>query len=427
MLVLGVLTPDETSHRRGFFLSDFLPNFNLSPKQIPMKRIITLLVSLLAGSTALAQTEFQILYGPYLQMVGENEATVMWVTSGDAVSWVETAPNDGSHFYAVERERFYESRFGRKEVGKLHKVRITGLEPGTSYRYRIYSREVTSLSPYYVQYGAVRASNVYREQPYRFTTLDKNKSTLSFRVVNDIHENPQLLESLLKVPLEDNPDFVFFNGDMLTTMDSEKQIFEGFMNKAIEMFAAETPLFLSRGNHEARGNFSPEYIRYFPTSTGDPYYLFKAGPAAILVIDGGEDKPDSDIEYWGLADFDRYREEQARWIAEAVASPTFRDAPYRIVMLHVPPAQGSSPWHGSIHLQKHFLPILNRAGIDLMVCAHLHRHFFHPAGTDQEVDFPVLINSNRDVVDIEVTGNMLEVLVRNAEQKQVGKWSFPRK
>lgn len=40
-------------------------------------------------------------------------------TTIDAVSWVETAPNDGSH------------------IGKLQHVRVEGLEPGRSYRYRL--------------------------------------------------------------------------------------------------------------------------------------------------------------------------------------------------------------------------------------------------------------------------------------------------
>lgn len=118
---------------------------------------------------------------------------------------------------------------------------------------------------------------------------------------------------------------------MLSTMNSEEQLFTGFMDGAIKEFATDIPLFQSRGNHEARGNFSPEFIRYFPTTTGAPYYMFKAGPVCFLVLDGGEDKPDSDKEYWELADFDKYREEQAEWLQKAVQEEEYKNAQYRIV------------------------------------------------------------------------------------------------
>ena len=46
------------------------------------------------------------------------------------------------------------------------------------------------------------------------------------------------------------------------------------------------------------------------------YYTFRHGPAFFVVLDCGEDKPDNDIEYSGLADFDRYRATAADWLKE---------------------------------------------------------------------------------------------------------------
>lgn len=61
-------------------------------------------------------------------------------------------------------------------------------------------------------------------------------------------------------------------------------------------------------------------------------------------MDGGEDKPDSDIEYYGLSDFDRYRADQVAWLKETVASEAFRTAPFKVAIIHVPPV--NSTWHG---------------------------------------------------------------------------------
>ena len=57
------------------------------------------------------------------------------------------------------------------------------------------------------------------------------------------------------------------------------------------------------------------------------------------MLDGGEDKPDSDIEYGGTSFCDAYRAEQAEWLAGVVESAEFRNAPFRVVVVHVPPVQ----------------------------------------------------------------------------------------
>ena len=56
-----------------------------------------------------------------------------------------------------------------------------------------------------------------------------------------------------------------------------------------------------------------------------------------------EDKPDSDIEYSAIADFDEYRTQQAEWLKEALKSDDYVTAPYKVVIGHIPPFGG---WHG---------------------------------------------------------------------------------
>ena len=96
---------------------------------------------------------------------------------------------------------------------------------------------------------------------------------------------------------------------------------------------AGIPIFATRGNHENRGSFSPSFLDYFPTSTGEVYYTFRQGPAYFVVLDCGEDKPDSDIRYYGLSTTDAYREQEARWLKGVVESEEYRAAPLHIVVL----------------------------------------------------------------------------------------------
>lgn len=47
----------------------------------------------------------------------------------------------------------------------------------------------------------------------------------------------------------------------------------------------------------------------------DYYYVRTISGIDFLMLDSGEDKPDSDFEYNEIADFDNYRVKEAEWIA----------------------------------------------------------------------------------------------------------------
>jgi 3',5'-cyclic AMP phosphodiesterase CpdA len=222
------------------------------------------------------------------------------------------------------------------------------------------------------------------------------KST-HFTVVNDIHERNEVLDKLLDIGGLKTSDFVVFNGDMVNNLLSETQLYEGFMDTAIKKFASEKPMFYSRGNHETRGPFATEYPQYFPTPTGKLYYQFRHGNAGFIILDCGEDKPDTDIEYSGIVDMDNYRSEQAAWLAQAIEDPSFKDAKYKIVICHMPPFGG---WHGEQEILEKFVPILNKAGTQIMLSGHLHRNIIKNA--TNTIQFPVIVNSNNNVLRVDL-------------------------
>jgi predicted phosphodiesterase len=375
-------------------------------------KIFFFLTLILIPFGVFAQSDFGIKYGPYLQNVGENEATVVWVTNGHALGWVEVAPDDPSNFYAEERPKYFETANGRKVTGMLHRVTIKGLRKGTKYRYRIYAREILDDIRWDVQYGKIAASSP--SKLFNFTTLDASKDETHFAVINDIHAHNDILDSLVKTVRINELDFMIFNGDMMSHINSEQQLFEGFVNTSVKLFASNLPFFYARGNHETRGPFSTRYMDYFPTSTGVPYYAFKQGPAFFLFLDGGEDKPDSDIEYGGLSAFDAYREEQTEWLKKIVESKEFKEAPVRIVVIHIPPFR--SNWYGTLEIERLFVPILNKANIQLMLSGHIHRHSFREKG-ESDNQFPILVNSSNDLLDIRISGQKIHIKVLDTQGK----------
>lgn len=57
-----------------------------------MKLLITLFSLML--SAILPAQQIEILNGPYLQNVSEKEATIIWTTNNNAVSWVDGVPGE---------------------------------------------------------------------------------------------------------------------------------------------------------------------------------------------------------------------------------------------------------------------------------------------------------------------------------------------
>ena len=284
-----------------------------------MKRLLYFFLAALLFAlpmTAAAQPSVHVVSGPYLQAVGEREFTVVWTTNIDAVSWVEIAPDDGTHFYNTERPKYYQVLNGRRPIGKLHVVTVSGLEPATTYRYRVMQNGVlVNEGRKRVIFGEGFGSDILRHKPFEVTTLDRSKSEVAFSVVNDMHEHDSILRVLYKDVKPGKYDFVCFNGDMTTSIDAESELMDHYLASSSELFASDTPLYVARGNHENRGTFAMEWMNYFPSSTGRPYFSFRQGPVYFIVLDSGEDKPDSDIRNMDLMRSDDFRAEEAEWLA----------------------------------------------------------------------------------------------------------------
>lgn len=389
------------------------------------QRIIIGFLCICLASMAFAQERIRIEHGPYLQNLKETETTIVWMASKPSVGWVELAPDDGSTYYQKEREKFFDTTNGVKNTSLLHVVKISGLKPGTGYRYWVYAQEVLDHQGVEVTYGKVAATDVYGVKPFVFTTNDRHKPETSFAMINDIHGRTDDIPKLLEVADYKKMDMIIFNGDMLTQLKDESGLFSGFMDVAIDLFAKEKPMYYARGNHETRGLFATSFQRYFSPKEPHLYYLVRQGPVCFIFLDTGEDKPDSDIEYSGITDYDRYRTEQAQWLAQAVQSDDFKQAKYKIVIAHMPPLPDKNLWHGQMEVLEKFVPILNQAGVDVMLSGHLHR-YFNNKPTDK-VKFPVIDNAHTTVIKAVAESNQLVLEVKDLQGKPVDTIVIPAK
>lgn len=379
-----------------------------------IERTLLLLLALMVCLPMAAIDKLKINHGPYLQNLGETEVTLVWTTDKPSVGWVEVAPDDGSHFYATARPKFFDTNIGIKNTSTLHTVKLTGLKPGTRYRYRACSQEVLEHEGNRVVYGAVDYTDVYGREPLSFVTLDAGKSSIEFAMVNDIHERNEVLEKMVNQCDLKSTDLFLFNGDMVSFFNSEEQVFAGFMDTATKLFASSVPMYYCRGNHETRGQFAPEFHKYFNQGSGELYYMFRQGPVCFVVLDCGEDKPDTDVEYYGITDYDGYRTQQAQWLKKAVESDLYKNAPYKVVVCHMPPFGG---WHGEIDVANKFVPILNAAKPDVYLCGHLHKYFRYKAG-ENGCDFPLIVNSNNTLLKASAGNGKLSIRIYDLDGKE---------
>lgn len=374
------------------------------------------LFCLLTTLPLFAQEDIKITHAPYLQNLGENEVTIVWTVNKPSVGWVELAPDDGTHFYRTERPKVFNAKNGIKLTSTVHTVHLKGLESGTRYRYRVYSQEVLSHVGWKVIYGNVAATDVYSQKPLVFKTSDHAMQTVNFAMVNDIHGKSDMLEKLVSHCDLKATDLFLFNGDMVSIFNSEKEIFDGFMSKATELFASELPMYYTRGNHETRGSFATSFQDYFSPGQEHIYYMFRQGPVCFVILDSGEDKPDTDLEYAGITVYDQYRTEQAEWLKKVLESKEYKEAPFKVVVCHMPPFGG---WHGELEVAEKFIPLLNNADVDVMLCGHLHRYMRNEP--KDGVKFPVIVNSNNTLLKAEVMNNKLSIKILDQDGKEMDK------
>ena len=380
--------------------------------------ILALMIVLWAGTVnAQKPQRAKIVCGPYVQCMTETSFTVIWTTDVDAVAWVEVAPDDGTHFYNKERDKYYDARGnGVFPIGKIHKVVVDGLEPGSTYRYRVMNRGVIAYNGSgNVQYMHGSGTDVYKGEPHKITTFKEDYDTIRFDLYNDIHGKDSLFNRILS-GARDNRDFVFLNGDMTSNISNEELIPKMYLGSAAKSLNGGLPLFASRGNHELRGRDAIKWLNYFQTTTGTPYYSFSIGDFFFVVLDACEDKPDSDIEYSGIVASKPYVERQGRWLKEVIASEECRNAKVRIAFCHVPPE--SKGWYGAAQMCNILVPPLNEAGFDAMFCGHIHRwRVAEPDGSISNAGFPVICNPNMERMEVTATEDAIEISTFDTDGK----------
>lgn len=321
---------------------------------------------------------------PYLQNPTPEGITVMFQTNALCHAWVEY----GTDTLRLTRTR--ELAAGQEPCHDIeHRVRLTGLQPGATYYYRLQIREIVSYRAYSKEFGHTLTT------PFRTFTLPAPKvSSFTALVLNDLHEDSPTIEAMSRLARRIPHDFVIFNGDCLPEARDRAHAMRQLHLLTDAFDGASTPLFFVRGNHEIRNAYSSGMLSLLDNPGGKTYGAFSWGGTRFVVLDCGEDKPDDHWAYSGLNDFTEFRREQAEFLRREFASEAFQNADYRLLIHHIPLwGMPDEPFNPCREL---WGDLLRNREISAAICGHTHEYRWLGEG-EEESPFDVLIGGGPGV------------------------------
>lgn len=292
---------------------------------------------------------------------------------------------------------------------KVMQVRLTGLQPNTTYYYRIGADRISYQGGYKMKVLGTEVD----EKIYSFTTAGK-KAKSHFCVMNDTHVNWGSFGPTIDKIVELSPSCAIWNGDALNNDESMDVLKSVFLAPKIALsdYASTLPLLLAPGNHEDRG---------FETRTLENIWMFRQpeerssrdwdlgrnfavrmGDIALIGLDTAEDKLDTNVKLAGLFTSEPYRVAQTAWLEDALRQPEIASAPYLVAFCHIPlfdPNPKSNPGdlypndtHPDYHsdyaawqrtCSKMWSPLLNKAKCQLVITAHEHIYRYDAPDADR--------------------------------------------
>lgn len=356
--------------------------------------------------------DFSFIVPAYLQNQTEKGISIFTILSKPALAWLEILDNAGNVQQTIHQS---EDGMINANTDFFH---FTIADAPRSFRYRIRAKEIQKFDPYKIVYAQEIETPIFKAK-----LAKNNQEQIRCLVYNDVHEEKSSYRDL--VPNHDISiyDFFVLNGDSFHYVTNQEDITEKLL-KPIEFFATEKPFIMNRGNHETRGSFALNFKRYFAYPNNKYYQAFKRGPIFWIMLDSGEDKPDSHEVYAGTVDYDNYRKEQAKWLETVLQSKERKSAQHTVVISHIPIFH-SDEWHGTLHNRECFHPLFQKYKIDAMVSGHTHQYGYYPA--DKDHNYPVFIGGGpkagkRTVIDISGSAKSLAIRMTRDDGTELGQF-----
>lgn len=350
-----------------------------------------------------------ITHGPYLTNPQQGKMTISWTSAGRVAMGVEW------HKVGESGRKFRKFSFmqgGIATCNSFHSVDLEELEPGAQYRYRIVS----------VRQDWTLAATSWRK--FRAAPPASDSSTFTFFTVTDIHSDVAHLRRCMAVPAARKADFIVNLGDHLSLAMGQDALLNAVVDPVTRAASGnvDRPLIFLRGNHEFLGVFAGEFFRLMRFTNGRTWQAFTWHDTFFVVMDSGAENPDTP-ERIHFNNTEMLAEEM-EFMQEIANSGAYRNARWRIAMMHMPPLCPKNRKKTQIFSMVSGCLVTPEAKPDVMLCGHEHRYSRLDANSNTlaptsdssalkrggewtPLPFPVIIVSNTDALETTVEKNKL--------------------
>ena len=246
------------------------------------------------------------------------------------------------------------------------------------------------------EYTVVYKKMIERK-PYYPTSEDARTLTVIFRPVPDSGDinvyHIADAHNLVAEPVAagrfwgDDLDLLVLNGDIPNHSGDVKN-FNAICEIASGVTKGQCPAVFARGNHDDRGIHAEDMPNYIPTMNGRTYYTFRVGCVWGLLLDCGEDKDDSSVEYGGTVCFHHFRLCETEFIKNVIANAQNEYAAegvtHKLVISHIGfTYKDKSPFDIEEELYREWARLMrDHIQPDLLLYGHHHRVEISKAGGD---------------------------------------------
>lgn len=260
----------------------------------------------------------------------------------------------------------------------LHRVELTGLEPGTTYTVLIKSDQTSA-------------------DPFTFRTAPKTREAFSFIAGSDTQSETEERKQMTAHAATLDPEFVLMSGDLVMSGMSEvawDNWFDEWHELMITNEGRRVPIIPALGNHDVRGWIMGDFeidAAFFSNRFNLPepqnYYSLEYGDGFLIItLDSGHTSAfNEELEWFPNTGYYEgaphqvnasHDGQQRNWLEQTLQN--HQDRPWKMVHYHINAFATSQhywekPRYGRRLMHEHWVPLFEEFGVDIVHEAHGHR------------------------------------------------------